>query len=196
MKLRRFIYIAVCTLVTLFGITNITSANYLYKSSLGYSLQCPEKPVGVIPASVFYHDDRKGEVLVFANDGYAINRAWIILPDGFENSALPDLDNLKQNEVDKLLATLRANSAYEFVDYLPIAVKTRGILAVTAKEIEIDTDGDGVTDEVAKADTQMVITFFRSPKGTRYAMELIDNPELTQEAVSAYKMGLATFQEE
>lgn len=185
----------VFTLIAIFGGVNIAGASYLYESPLGYSLQCPEKPVGVIPASALYQDNRRGEVLVFANDGYTIHRAWVILPDGFDDKSLPDLDNLNQAEADTLLKDLRDGSAYEFVDYLPISAKTRAIYAVTAKEIEIDTDGDGKIDEIAKANTQMIVSFFRSPKGTCYAVELIDNPELTRAAISAYKMGLATFSE-
>ena len=40
----------------------------------GYSIMCPTKPLGVLPASVL-HEDEKGSVLVFSNDGYKINKA-------------------------------------------------------------------------------------------------------------------------
>ena len=75
MLFRKYFLTTMFTLMAMFSIANIASASYLYESPLGYSLQCPEKPVGVIPASAFYQDDRKGEVLVFANDGYKLNRA-------------------------------------------------------------------------------------------------------------------------
>ena len=42
---------------------------YTYTSQqYGYTIQCPQKPVGVIPASALY-EDKKGEVLIFDNDG-------------------------------------------------------------------------------------------------------------------------------
>ena len=63
----------------------------------GYSIMCPTKPLGVLPASVL-NEDAKGSVLVFANDGYTINKAWIIIPDGFAKNDLPDLSKLSQKD--------------------------------------------------------------------------------------------------
>ena len=69
----------------------------------------------------------------------------------------------------------------------------KAIYAVTAKEVEIDTDGDGKADEVAKADTQMAVAFFRTPSGKRYGVELIDNPNLRAYSLAAFQKGIATL---
>ncbi|HBQ29781.1 MAG TPA: hypothetical protein DD660_01735, partial [Mitsuokella multacida] len=69
---------------------------YTYTSQqYGYTIQCPQKPVGVIPASALY-EDKKGEVLIFDNDGYDIKYAWVVLSDAFDNKNVPDLNKLKE----------------------------------------------------------------------------------------------------
>lgn len=168
---------------------------YTYVSrDYGYSIDCPQKPLGVLPASVLYPNE-KGEVLVFANDGYKINKAWLILTDAFPADELPNLDKLTEKGTRKLLDKLRQSGSYAYVDIIPLSGKKKGLFEVTSKEIEIDTDGDGKPDTKATADTQMALTFFRGEKGTRYAIELIDNPELTQANIDEYRAGMSTFKE-
>ena len=69
----------------------------------------------------------------------------------------------------------------------------KAIFATTAKEVEIDEDGDGVTDATATADTQMAVLFFRGKNGERYGLELIDNPDLRSASVSAFLAGAHTL---
>lgn len=58
-----------------------TSARY------GYSIVCPKKP-NVIPLSIM-EEKAKGEVLIFDNDGYYINNAWIIMVNAFDENEIP-----------------------------------------------------------------------------------------------------------
>ncbi len=160
----------------------------------GYSIMCPTKPLGVLPASVL-NEDAKGSVLVFANDGYTINKAWIIIPDGFAKNDLPDLSKLSQKDEELLLARLRENSAYALVDIVPVTAKTKSVFAVTAKDIMVDTDGDGEPDTEATADTQMAVVFLRSEKGRAFQIELIDNPEITAKNVSEFRAGISTLKD-
>ena len=66
---------------------------------------------------------------------------------------------------------------------------------VPAKEVEIDEDGDGKIDGVAKADTQMAVAFFRTEKGNRYGVELIDNPDLRASSLAAFQKGITTLKD-
>lgn len=188
---------AFCAIAAGAALTSSTASAAVYtytNKEDGYSIMCPMKPLGVLPASVL-HENAKGSVLVFANDGYKINKAWIIIPDGFNNNDLPDLTKLSDKDAEALAEKLDENGAYAYIDVLPVTAKSKGVFAVTAKEIMIDTDGDGTPDTEAKADTQMVVMFFRSPKGRPFKVELIDNPEIVPQHVSEFRAGVSTLKD-
>ena len=171
------------------------SLPYTYTSKqYGFSIQCPQKPVGVIPASALY-EDRKGDVLIFDNDGYNIKYAWIVLTDAFDNKSVPDLNKLKEADAEKLLSGIMGSNGYEGIMLVNLNAKNKAIYAVTAKEIEIDENGDGQIDGVAKADTQMAVAFFRTEKGNRYGVELIDNPDLRESSLAAFQKGITTLKD-
>ena len=168
---------------------------YTYTSQqYGYTIQCPQKPVGVIPASALY-EDKKGEVLIFDNDGYDIKYDWVELSDAYDNKNVPDLNNLKEPEAEKLLSGIMGSNGYEGIMLVNLNAKNKAIYAVTAKEVEIDEDGDGKIDGVAKADTQMAVAFFRTEKGNRYGVELIDNPDLRASSLAAFQKGITTLKD-
>lgn len=168
---------------------------YTYTSQqYSYTIQCPQKPVGVIPASALY-EDRKGDVLIFDNDGYNIKYAWIVLTDAFDNKSVPDLNKLKEADAEKLLSGIMGSNGYEGIMLVNLNAKNKAIYAVTAKEIEIDENGDGQIDGVAKADTQMAVAFFRTEKGNRYGVELIDNPDLRESSLAAFQKGITTLKD-
>lgn len=168
---------------------------YTYTSAqYGFSITCPQKPVGVIPASAL-SEDARGDVLVFANDGYNIQRAWLVLYDAFTDAEIPkDLAKLSEADQKALIDHLQNKSGYEFARIADIN-GNKGVYAVTAKVIEIDTNGDGKPDDTATADTQMIKTFFRGAYGGHFAVELIDNPNLTKDGIADYNAGILTFQE-
>ncbi|WP_455048918.1 hypothetical protein [Mitsuokella sp.] len=168
---------------------------YTYTSQqYGFSIQCPQKPVGVIPANLLY-EDRKGEVLIFDNEEYNIKYAWVVLTDAFDNKSVPDLNKLKPEEAEKLLSAIMGSNGYEGIMLVNLDAKNKAIYAVTAKEVEVDEDGDGKIDGVAKADTQMAVAFFRTPKGNRYGVELIDNPDLRASSLAAFQKGITTLKD-
>ncbi len=169
---------------------------YAYVSEeYGYGILCPQKP-NVVPASMFYGDEtKKGEVLIFDNDGYNVKHAWIVLVDAFDDNGVPDLNKLSEEEAKEQLTKIQQSNGYEGIALLSISENNKAIFAVTAKEVEIDTDGDGEPDTTAVADTQMAVSFFRGPKGGRYSVQLIDNPVLRQEAIDEYQLGISSFQE-
>ena len=166
---------------------------YKYESkAFGYSIQCPKEPVGVIPASTFY-EGKEGEILVFENEEYNIKSAWIILKNAFTDQSVPDLNKISDEDAGKLLQRIMKSNGYEGIMKVPVNDHNKGIYAVTAKVIEIDTDGDGKPDTTAEANSQMAVTFFRGADGERYAVELLENPELRDEALALYQKGVTTF---
>ena len=210
MKLNKNMAVALSFIATvLFGTAAIQSAeaakgetaaqtqqtvDYTYTSKeYGYTIQCPQKP-NVIPASMLY-EGKKGEVLVFDNEGYTIKNAWVILTDAFDSKNTPDYNKLKEDEAENYLTTLMNNNAYESARLIKLDEKRKAVFAVTAKEVELDTDGDGKPDVTAKADTQMAVLFFRGNKGGCYSIQLIDNPDLRESALLAFKAGAISFQE-
>ena len=117
------------------------------------------------------------------------------MTDAFEESKVPDLNKLTEPEAETLLKGIFETNAYESIMTVNLTPTNRGIYAVTAKTVDIDTDGDGKADVTATADTQMAITFFRGEKGGRYQIMLIDNPNLLVQDVALYQRGVVSFQE-
>lgn len=168
--------------------------SYVYTSKeFGYTINCPKKP-NVIPASALY-EGKQGEILVFDNEGYTIKNAWVIIKDAFDDKNVPDLNNLKEEDAKQYLANLMSTNPYESVVIVNRTGKERAVYALTAKEMEFDSNGDGQPDTIAKTDNQEVVTFFRGNKGGRYSMRLMDNPELRSEAVEVFRQGFASFTE-
>ncbi|MBP3781450.1 MAG: hypothetical protein ILA30_07270 [Selenomonas sp.] len=167
---------------------------YVYTSKeYGYTINCPKKP-NVIPADAIY-ENKKGEVLIFDNEGYTIKNAWVIIKDAFEEKSMPDLNKINEEEAKKYCSDLMSSNGYEAIELISRTKKDKAIYAITAKEIEIDSNGDGKPDMTAKADTQMAVTFFRGNKGGRYSIQLIDNPELRNSAIALFQKGVTTFKE-
>ena len=75
------LFVCAAAVTTAFAPSAASAAPYTYTSEqYGYSIDCPQKPEGVIPASLLYAD-KKGDVLIFANDkqkGKIANKSIII----------------------------------------------------------------------------------------------------------------------
>ena len=171
-----------------------TAEGYLYTSkNYGYTIVCPKKP-NVIPASLLM-EGRKGEVLIFDNDGYNIKNAWIVLADAFDKKKTPDFNKMNEAEAKKYLEGIMQSNPYEGVMVVNLTKNNKAIYALTAKEVELDTDGDGKPDVTAKADTQMAVLFFRGNKGGCYSLQLIDNPVLRDSEIVKFQNGAMSYNE-
>ena len=115
--------------------------------------------------------------------------------NAFPEDALPNLNTIRPDEAVDLLQRIMGSNGYEGIVLANLSEGHRAIFATTAKEVEIDEDGDGTPDATAKADQQMAVLFFRSENGQRYGLELIDNPDLRPTSVSALLAGARTLQE-
>ncbi len=171
----------------------VPALSYLYESSAyNYRVMCPQKPVGVIPASALF-ENREGEILIFENEEYHIKYAWVVLVHAFPEEALPNLNTINPEEATELLKRIMGSNAYEGIMLVNVTEENKGIFAVTAKEIEIDENGDGTPDATATANSQMAALFFRGENGACYGFELIDNPALRASSVAAFLAGAGTL---
>ena len=171
-------------------------SGYKYTSErYGYSIVCPAKPT-VVPLSVLFGDNtEKGDVLIFKSTGYDITYGWIVMADAFDEATIPpDITKQPEDKQKAFIDKFMANSPYEFIRLTEVDGRS-GVYAVTAKEIEVDTNGDGKMDEVMTAESQMVRTFFRGAYGGRFGIMLMDNPKLTQDGIAIYQLGILSFQE-
>lgn len=191
-KFRNFL--ALCFAVAVVSVSSSAvaqAAGYTYTSKdYGYTIECPQKPVGVIPLSALSPAE-KGDVLVFANDGYNIKHAWVIMPNGFDQDSFPDLDKISEADAKTLFGKLMANG-YEFVSLVNVNGHN-ALYAVTAKTMLVGKDSEGKPEKV-EADAQQVKTFIRG-KNDRYAVILMDNPTLLKEDIQAYQDGVLSFKE-
>lgn len=176
------------------GTAAAPALSYLYQSAAyGYQIMCPRAPLGVIPASTLF-ENREGEILIFDNEEYHIKYAWVVLVRAFPDDALPDLNAIDPEEAADLLRRIMGSNGYEGIMLINLTAGNKAIFAMTAKEIEIDEDGDGTPDATARTDRQMAVLFFRGANGARYGLELIDNPNLRADTVSAFLAGARTMQ--
>ena len=168
--------------------------SYVYTSTkYGYTINCPQKP-NVIPADALY-EGKEGEILIFANEGYNIKHAWVVIKNAFDDSKVPDLNTIDEESAKNYLNGLMGSSGYEAIQLINRNATDRAIYAITAKEMEVDTDGDGQPDTLVTAHRQMAVTFFRGNKGGRYSVQLIDNPELRDAAIDSFQKGVVSFAE-
>lgn len=172
---------------------------YKYTSKrYGYSIVCPRKP-SVVPASMLFDETEKGDVLIFKSTGTGentvINYAWVIRPDAFDESVIPpDITKQPEEKQKEYIDKFMKSSPYEFIRLTEVDGRS-GVYAVTAKEIEVDTNGDGQMDDVMTAESQMVQIFFRGAYGGRFGVMLMENPDLTKEGIGLHQLGVLTFQE-
>lgn len=168
---------------------------YKYTSErYGYSIMCPKKPE-VIPAS-FFDESAKGDVLVFGGKDLDIEKAWIVLINAYDEADVPDnLGTLPEAEKAEAVAKFRDKFSFADASVVDLGNNKYGMYAITAKEYDVDTNGDGQFDDVAVASNQMIKTFLKGEYGGRFEITLMDNPALSQEGIAYYNAGLATFQQ-
>lgn len=163
---------------------------FVYTSpTYGFTIWCPQKP-NVIAADQLY-EGAKGEVLIFANEEYTINNAWVILEDAFDTKNTPDYNKMKDADAQKYLDDLQKNNGYESVMFFNQTPNNKAVFAITAKDVEV-TNEKGET-ETMHSDTQEAVTFFRGTDGKAYSLQLIDNPDITEEHLLAFKKGVMNF---
>lgn len=178
--------------VALFAIPARTMANpYLYVSQeYGFSIECPQKPLGVIP---LLDPGHPGEMLVFKNDGYTILQAWIISTNAFETKDMPDFNKMTPQQEQEYAENLKMNRGYQAVLFVPLHGQ-KVIYAITPKIVYVNTEKDGKKSTIAKNVAQRIETYIPG-KRTNYAVIFMNtgNPDSTE--IDAYQRGLLSFKE-
>lgn len=164
---------------------------YTYVSKdYGYSIECPEKPLGVIP---LIDPVQKGEVLVFQNDGYNILKGWIVATNAFESNQIPDFDKMTDKDAQKYAANLIANKGYQTVLFIPLN-NHKVLYAVSPQDVYVDSGKNDKNDSVKQNVSQRVETYIPGKK-TNYVVVFFETGELAKQDIDDYQNGLMSFKE-
>lgn len=165
----------------------------------GYSMKLPQKPLGVVPAAVVFGEEQpgvQGEVLVFENDGYTINKAIVVMVDAFAPEDIPSgILKATDYEKQKVIDNFHKKGLFELVRIAELGNGKVGLFCISAKEIEVDTTGDGVPDEIMEADRQMGMTYFTGEFGGHFMVGVMQNPAVTEMFRYEYELALLSFQQ-
>lgn len=192
------IFLTVTFILTLLTATTFAAENenknesYEYTSeTYGFKITCPAKPVVVV--NPFEDPKQKGELLVFANDGMKIIYGYQIKLDAFNDIAVPDFNRGKKQLIDDYIKNLNRDNAYVSVKLETVTPNNKGVVLVTAKEIEI-TNEKGEVVETLTAEEQSAFTFFRSRSGRCISIQLI-SADLDESDYNDYRKSVATYQD-
>lgn len=167
----RYVVMLILAAIVLFLPQHSQAAAYTYTNdTYGFSIQCPEKPIAAIDLKN-QPSPLKGVMLIFENEGYDINHAWVITTEAFTDEQMPDLDVLPDSTLQQYLNAVIQS------DY------------VVGEIVQVDGRKALYT---VKGEAQTTITYIRG-KSDHYAMLLIAKPEFLKEKMKIYKEGLATF---
>ena len=197
------IFIMATFILTLLTATTFAAENekdeissYEYTSeTYGFKIVCPAKPIVVV--NPFEDPYKKGELLVFANDGMKIIFGYQIMIDAFDDMKVPNFNTAKQSFIDAYIEKFKAENAYEFVGVETVAKyggkDNKGVVAITAKEIEVK-DSRGEVEGVLVAESQSAFTFFRSRSGRCISIQLITS-DFNEDNLIDYRKSVSTYQD-
>lgn len=173
---------------------------YRYVSAkYGYSMRLPQKPVGVIPASAVFGNEQpgiQGEVLVFENEEYFIKKAIVVITDAFVPEDIPDgIMKATNYDKQKTIDDFSKKGLFEEMYFAELGNGKTALFCISAREIEVDTTGDGVPDEVMVSDKQMFMTYFKGEFGGCFMVGLMQSPDITPEVRYEYELALLSFQQ-
>ncbi len=159
-----------------------------------YSIMCPSAP-RVLPARVMYDDaSKQGELLVFESDGFDVKSGWVIMFDAFDTTMVPNFNKDSKKFIGQYIDAKKANEGFDSFEVIEVTKGNKGVLGITAKEIEIDEDGDGTIDGVAIADRQEAVVFFRTTLGRCTSITLLDS-DVSEPSIEKFRAALSTFKE-
>lgn len=171
----------------------------------GYSIWCPVQPK-VLPASA-YNEHDKGDVLLYSGTYDNIKKAWVVCINGYDEKEIPNnLGSMQEDEVKTFLKNFAATYGLEYAQIVEVANRNDdgsqaegyryGIAGPTAKEVEVDTDGDGVMDSIAVAENQMMKLFVPGQYGGHFVLGLIQAGGLQKRDVEEFmNAGIYTLQQ-
>ncbi len=172
--------------------TEENSVGFDYTSkTFGFKIMCPAEPKVVV--NPFPDPKKRGELLVFANDGATILYGYQIQFEAFDTNTAPDFNKAKKKTLDAYLEKLKINNAYEDAIVDDVSEGNKGVFAVTAREIEVKNSA-GEVEGVAVAQTQNEVVFFRTKSGRCISIQLITT-NLNDEVVLNFRKSVATYKD-
>ena len=185
------VFILIMLTATAFAAENEEGAYEYTSETYGFKIMCPSKPAVVVKP--FQDPNKKGEMLVFANDGMKIIFGYVIELDAFDNMKVPNFNKDKKKIIEAYLERLRGENAYNFVSLENVTKNNKGVILVTAKEIELKND-KGEVEGTLTAEEQTAFTYFRSRSGRCISIQLI-SADLDDSDYKDYRKSVATFQD-
>ena len=167
---------------------------YVYTSEdFKFSITCPIKPVAVVE-NPWQEPERRGEMLVFANEGFNIQYAYVIQVNAFENDQVPDFNTADKATIDEYLKKLQDVGGFGLAELVSLTKNNKGVYAVTAETIEVTNKETGELEGEFVADRQDIYTFFRTPAGRCISIQLI-SMNMSKEFLDTYRFGVASFKD-
>ncbi|MBQ7453469.1 MAG: hypothetical protein IJS69_00200, partial [Selenomonadaceae bacterium] len=117
--------------------TNPDDEPYIYTSEdFKYSIACPIKPLAVVQ-NPWQEPEKRGEMLVFANDGFDIQYAFIIQVDAFDTDKVPDFNSGSLKTIGDYLLELKKSGGFATADLVSLTKTNKAVTAMTADRIEV-----------------------------------------------------------
>lgn len=159
----------------------------------GFKIKCPVKPIVIL--NPFEDPKARGELLVLevTPDGQDIAYGYQILLDAFDTKSVPNFNKDREKTIDDYIKKLAEANKYEYVSLENISKDNKGILAMTAKKLEIRND-KGEVEDVLVADKQSAFAFFRTRSGRCISIQLITT-EMSKENIADYLKSVSTYQD-
>ena len=175
--------------------TNPEDEPYVYTSEdYKYSIVCPIKPIAAVRPH-WFEDNKKGEMLVFANEGFEVQYAYVIEIDAFDTNKVPDFNNGTMAAIGDYLLGLKKNNGFATADLVSITKKNKGVTAVTAGSIEVINPETGEVDGEFVANQQYIYTYFRTPEGRCIGIQLISANLEDKRFLDTYRYSVASFKD-
>ena len=169
---------------------------YVYTSEdFKFTITCPIKPIAVVE-NPWEEPEKRGEMLVFANEGFEVQYGYIIQVNAFEENEVPDFNKAKKAEIDDYLAKLKENNPfYSVAEIVNITKKNKGLFTVTAKEFEVTDKETGEVIGGGVADREYAFTFFRTPEGRCVSIQLLSVSLEEKPLMDTYRASVASFKD-
>ena len=167
---------------------------YIYTSEdFKFTITCPFKPLAVVQ-NPWQEPERRGEMLVFANEGFDVQYAYMIQVNAFETNQVPDFNKGTVVAIGDYLKDLKEKNGFADARLVNITKNNKGVSAITADKIDVLNPETGEVEGEFVADKQYIYTFFRTPEGRCISIQLI-SASLDKQFVDVYRGSVASFKD-
>ena len=167
---------------------------YIYTSEdFQFSIACPTKPLAVVQ-NPWQETDKRGEMLVFANEGFEVLYGYVIQVNAFDTNQVPDFNKGSIASIGDYLIALKNQGGFATADLVNITKTNKGVTAVTPEKIDVINKETGEVEGELVADKQYVYTYFRTPEGRCIGIQLI-SANLSKQYIDTYRFSVGSFKD-